>query len=208
MRIPAARLSWAGLREAGTNLTAAALYGLFALAHAHSFQRQPRASLLLAVLMEGVVAVLLVVRTRPARASFSAWSWLTTVGGTLAPLLLRPGAETRDFPAGQAVQALGAVLALVAALSLQRSFGLLPAVRTLRVEGAYRWVRHPLYAAYTIQSVGYLVSNQSLANLVVVVVALLFQVLRVYNEERLLATLPAYRDYAQRTRWRVLPLVF
>lgn len=208
MRPLAARLSLTGLREAGTNLAVAAFYGLFALAHAQGFLRQPRASLLLAVLMEGAVAVLLVVRTRPERSSRSAWSWFTTVGGTLAPLLLRPGGEASDSPAGQALQALGAGLALLAVLSLRRSFGLLPAVRTLRVGGAYRWVRHPIYAAYTIQSAGYLLSNQTLANLAVVVVALLFQILRVYNEERLLASLPAYREYARRTRWRLLPPVF
>jgi protein-S-isoprenylcysteine O-methyltransferase Ste14 len=208
MPTPSTPLSWSGLREAGTNLSVAAFYGLFALAHAQSWLAQPRASLLLAVLMEGAVAVLLVVRTRAEVASFSPWSWFTTLGGTLAPLLLRPGAEARDFPAGQAIQLLGAGLALVSVLSLRRSFGLLPAVRELRVEGAYRWVRHPIYAAYTVQNVGYLLSNQTVANLAVVVVALLFQVLRVYNEERLLVSLPSYRDYAQRVRWRLLPPLF
>ena len=201
-------LSWSGLREAGTNLSVATFYGLFALAHAQSYLVQQRVSLLLAVLMEGLVAVLLVVRSRPERASHSSWSWFTTVGGTMAPLLLRPGTEASDLAAGQVIQLLGAGLALLAVLSLQRSFGLLPAYRTLRVEGAYRLVRHPVYAAYTIQNVGYLLSNRTLANLAVVVVALLFQVLRVYNEERLLLALPSYRDYAQRTRWRLLPPVF
>ncbi|HET9553268.1 MAG TPA: methyltransferase [Anaeromyxobacteraceae bacterium] len=208
MTARALRLTGAGLREAGTNLSLAALYLLFAWAHGHRFVQHPRPSLALVVVMEGVVAVLLLVRSRAAQASFSPWSWLTTVVGSFAPLLLRPGAEAQDSPAGQAIQVLGALLAIASILSLQRSFGLLPAVRTLRMGGAYRWVRHPIYAAYTVQNLGYLLSNRTLANLAVVAVALLFQVLRVYNEERLLRTLPAYEEYARRTRWRLLPLVF
>jgi protein-S-isoprenylcysteine O-methyltransferase Ste14 len=208
MAHPALALSRAGLREAGTNLSLAALYLLFAWAHAQRFAAQPRASLALAVVMEAVVAALLLVRSRADRASFSPWSWLTTVVGTFAPLLLRPGGEARDSPLGQAIQLVGAALAVASILSLRRSFGLLPAVRTLRVGGAYRWVRHPIYAAYTVQNLGYLLSNRTLANLAIVLVALLFQVLRVRNEERLLMTLPDYEAYARRTRWRLLPRVF
>jgi protein-S-isoprenylcysteine O-methyltransferase Ste14 len=92
--------------------------------------------------------------------------------------------------------------------SLNRSFGLLPAVRPLRFGGSYRWVRHPIYAAYTIQNVGYLASNASARNLALVALALGFQVLRVYNEERVLSSVPEYGRYMERTRWRLLPLVF
>jgi protein-S-isoprenylcysteine O-methyltransferase Ste14 len=204
----AMQLSWSGLREAGTNLLAALLYGTFVAVHVQAFAVNPRPSLLLIVAMEGVVTVLLVVRSRASQASLSPYSWLTTMGGTLAPFLLRPGAEAADSAAGQLLQLLGGCLAIGALLSLQRSFGLLPAIRALRFQGAYRWVRHPIYAAYTIQNVGYLLNNRTLANLTVVLVALLFQVLRVYNEERLLLEVPSYREYARRTRWRMLPLVF
>jgi protein-S-isoprenylcysteine O-methyltransferase Ste14 len=202
------RMSWAGLREAGTNLSLAALYALFALAHGRAFAAHPRASLLLLVVLEGAAAALLLARSRATEASLSPYSWLTTIGGTFTPMLLRPGPATADSPVGQVIQAVGAALAVIALLSLWRSFGLLPAVRTLRVEGAYRWVRHPLYLAYTVLNVGYLLSNHTAHNLAVVLAGLLFQVLRVYDEERVLFRLPSYRDYARRTRWRMVPRVF
>lgn len=205
---PAAWLSREGLRIAGSNAALALFYAWFATAHARAFLGEPRASLLIVVVMEGLLALLVVVRTRPVRTARSLHAWLTTLGGTLMPLLLRPVAGERDLLVGQAVQVVGALLALASVLSLRTSFGLLPAVRTLRVDGAYRWVRHPIYAAYTLQGVGYLLSNRSLENLVVVGVALAFQVLRIHNEERMLGELPEYREYAQRTRWRLVPGVY
>lgn len=198
----------AGLREAGGNLALSALYGLFAAAHAQAWLREPRASLALAVVVEGAVAVLALARARAGRTSATAWDWATTLGGTLAPLLLRPAAEGQDHPLGQALQLAGTALALAAILSLRRSFGLLPALRPLRVGGAYRLVRHPIYAAYTLQNVGYLLSHRSAANLAAVLVAFGFQLLRIRNEERLLATQPEYQAYARRTRWRLLPPVY
>jgi protein-S-isoprenylcysteine O-methyltransferase Ste14 len=202
------RVTLAGLREAGANLALAALYFLFAGAHLRAFAAHLRPSLLLVVALETAAAALFLLRSRASQTSFSLHSWLTTLGGTFAPLLLRPSGAARDVLAGQVVQSLGTALAIVSLLSLWRSFGLLPAVRDIRVGGAYRWVRHPLYSAYAVQNLGYLVSNWSPLNLAIVAFAILFQVLRVYNEERLLWSVAAYRRYARRTRWRMVPLVF
>lgn len=197
-----------GLREAGANLVAAGLYLFFAAAHVRALAASPRASLLVVIVIETLVAVLFLLRAPAARASFSPYSWTTTLGGTLAPLLLRPVDGGEDVLLGQVIQCGGGALALLALASLNRSFGLLPAVRTLRFGGPYRWVRHPIYAAYAVQNAGYLVSNASTRNLVIVVAALVFQVLRVYNEERVLAEVPEYARYMRETRWRLLPLVF
>jgi protein-S-isoprenylcysteine O-methyltransferase Ste14 len=197
-----------GLREAGANLVAAGMYLVFAATHLQAFAAAPRPSLLLVVVIETLVAVLFLLRAPASRASLSLYSWITSLGGTLAPLLLRPADAGHDVLLGQLVQCAGGALAVLSLASLNRSFGLLPAVRTLRFGGAYRWVRHPIYAAYTLQSVGYLVSNGTVRNVAIVVVALAFQILRVLNEERVLATVPEYDRYMQQTRWRLIPLVF
>jgi protein-S-isoprenylcysteine O-methyltransferase Ste14 len=196
------------MREAGANLVAAGLYLVFAAVHTAAFAAAHRPSLLLAVLVETVVAVLFLLRAPATRTSFSAYAWITSLGGTLMPLLLRPVDAGHDVLLGQVTQCVGGGLALASLASLSRSFGLLPAVRTLRLGGAYRWVRHPLYAAYTIQNVGYLASNATARNLAIVVVAFVFQVLRVYNEERVLSSVPEYARYMRQTRWRFFPLVF
>ncbi len=197
-----------GMREAGANLVAAGLYLVFAVAHLAAFAASHRPSLLLVFAIETLAGVLFVLRTPATRASFSPYSWITTLGGTFMPFLLRPIDATHDVWLGQVVQCCGAALAAFSLASLNRSFGLLPAVRALRVGGAYRWVRHPLYTAYTVQSVGYLVSNASARNLAIVAVAFAFQILRLHNEEHLLSTVPEYEAYKQQTRWRLFPLVF
>jgi protein-S-isoprenylcysteine O-methyltransferase Ste14 len=158
--------------------------------------------------MESLAAVLFVLRSPASRTSTSAWSWFTTVGGTFAPFLLRPTEAESDLAIGQVIQVAGAGMAIFSLASLNRSFGLLPAVRSVRCGGAYRVVRHPLYAAYTVQNLGYLTSNLSVSNCVVVALALGFQVLRVLNEEKLLASEPTYRVYMDRTRWRLVPYLF
>ena len=198
----------AGLRDAGTNLVAAGLYLLFAAVHLQGFAATARPSLLVVVAMETLVAVLFLLRAPATRASLSPYAWITTLGGTVTPLLLRPVDVSHDVLLGQVIQCAGGALAVASLASLNRSFGLLPAVRPLRFGGPYRWVRHPIYAAYTIQNAGYLASNASARNLALVALAFGFQVLRVYNEERVLSSVPEYGRYMERTRWRLLPLVF
>jgi protein-S-isoprenylcysteine O-methyltransferase Ste14 len=157
--------------------------------------------------METLAAVLFLLRAPATRTSTSPFAWLSTLGGTLTPFLLRP-AGAADSVAGQALQVAGTLMALAALVSLNRSFGLLPAVRGIRQGGVYRLVRHPLYAAYTLQGVGYLLSNRSALNLAIVAAGLGFQILRMGAEERILSTEPAYRAYMGRTRWRLLPFVY
>jgi protein-S-isoprenylcysteine O-methyltransferase Ste14 len=205
---PVRRITGRGLREAAGNLVAALLYLAFASVHLRAFALSHRPSLLLLVGVETLVAVLFLLRSPAERTSTSPYAWLTTLGGTFTPLLLRPPEAAGDVPLGQLVQCVGAALSVYALMSLNSSFGLLPAVRKVRIQGPYRFVRHPLYATYTIQQLGYLVSNATLANLAIVAVAFAFQVLRVHEEERVLSTVPAYESYKQRTRWRLIPLVF
>jgi protein-S-isoprenylcysteine O-methyltransferase Ste14 len=198
----------AGVAEAGTNLVLALLYVAFAWTHLQAFRVHPRPSLVLLVAMEALIAVLAVVRERATRTSFSAGAWLTTVGGTFTPLLLRPAQVARDAWFGDVLQTAGFVLAVGSVLSLRRSFGLLPAIRGIRTAGAYRVVRHPLYAAYTLANVGYLASNGTARNASLVALALAFQILRIRNEERLLSAVPSYATYRDRVRWRLVPFVY
>ncbi len=197
-----------GLREAGSNLFAATLFAGFASAQLASFAATHRPSVLLVFAVETFAAVLFVARARAERTSASLWDWFTTLGGTFAPLLLRPVERGGDVVAGQGLQVAGALLALWGLASLSRSFGLLPAVRGLRVGGAYRLVRHPLYLAYTLQSLGYVLNHPTRWNSVVVAAAFAFQLLRVRNEERVLATVPGHEAYRRRTPWRIVPLVY
>lgn len=200
--------SWRGVGIASTNLVLCVLFCAFAYSHLQQFLVQPRLSLLLIVVVEAIVAVLVIIRRDPDQTDFHWKTWVATIGGTIGPLLLRPTDAPVDLLAGQALQLAGVVLQIFAVLSLNRSFGLLPAHRGVKSDGMYRWVRHPLYSSYLLAHAGYLVNNFSWANVGVIVLATAFQVLRIAQEENLLGRYQAYAEYQTKTRWRLIPAVW
>lgn len=202
-----AAVTRAGLASAGTNLLIAALYLAFAYAHALAFARQPRASVVFLVALETLFAAFFVMRRSASATSGGAVDWVSTVLGTMLPLLLRPTGGA-DALGGQIVQSAGAALGVAGILSLNRSVGLLPANRGVRSAGAYALVRHPLYASYTLSNAGYVWSHLTPLNLAIALAVLAAQLVRIQREERLLARDPEYRAYQLRTRWRLLPFVY
>jgi protein-S-isoprenylcysteine O-methyltransferase Ste14 len=75
--------------------------------------------------------------------------------------------------------------------------------------GPYRFVRHPGYVGFTLQSFGTAVLLGSLWALVPGTAAAALMILRTYLEDRFLqAELPGYRDYAQEVRCRLVPGVW
>jgi protein-S-isoprenylcysteine O-methyltransferase Ste14 len=203
-----ARISRAGLAAAFVDLALATLFLGFAYAQLRSFLRQPRASVLLIVAVETLFAVFFVLRRSPSATSSGLVASLSTVLGTLLPLLLRPVPGAGDLLAAQLVQIAGGALAVAGILSLNRSIGLLPANRGVRSGGAYRLVRHPLYASYLVSHLGYVASNLDAWNVAVTIAALCAQLVRIRGEERLLSVDPAYAAYRARTRWRLVPFVY
>ncbi len=202
------KVSLRGLGLAATNLLLAFVYALFAYAHVRLFLEQPRLSLVLIVGMETLLVVFIIVRKDPDKTWHSWQTWLTSTGGTLFPLLLRPTAVPDDLLLGQILQIFGVMLQIWALISLNKSFGILPAYRGVKSDGLYRFVRHPLYAAYEIALAGYLINNLSIYNAVVIVVGTAFQVMRIQNEERLLLEYPDYIVFADKTKWRLSPFIW
>jgi protein-S-isoprenylcysteine O-methyltransferase Ste14 len=202
------RLTRSGLATAGTNLALAGLYVFFASAQLTSFLRQPRASVLLIVVIETLFAIFFLLRREATAASTSFVAWASTTVGTLMPLLMRPVPVDRDLLAAQLVQLAGSALAVASILCLNRSLGLLPANRGVRSIGTYRIVRHPLYASYLVIHLGYVASNFTVWNVAVMSAALTVQLVRIQDEERLLSNDPEYVAYRERTRWRLVPFVY
>jgi protein-S-isoprenylcysteine O-methyltransferase Ste14 len=202
------RFQFRGLGAALSNLLLATLFISFAYAHLQRFLAHPRPSLLLIVIVEGLVAVMLVIRRDPENTQHSWKTWLATSIGTFAPMLLRPTDAPTDLLIGQVLQVAAVLLQIGAVLSLNRSFGLLPAHRGVKSDGMYRWVRHPLYSTYLLAHVGYLASNMSVANFLVILTVTVFQVVRILQEEALLLQYPDYARYSSSTRWRLVPAVW
>ncbi|MCH8059932.1 MAG: isoprenylcysteine carboxyl methyltransferase [Proteobacteria bacterium] len=197
-----------GIGLAFTNMLLATLFILFAIANAKSFLENPRLSVFLIVVTETIVAIFLIIRRDPDETRHTWQTWISTTCGTLAPFLLRPIEVTEDLLPGEILQLIGFILQIAALLSLNRSIGLLPAYRGVKSGGLYRWVRHPLYAAYVILFLGYLVNNQSLSNFAVAIFGIAFLVMRIHYEEDLLIQQADYKRYVNRTRWRMIPAVW
>ena len=196
------------LRVALANWSLAVIFAFFAYAHVHQFIDQPRVSLVLIVLMESLLVFFLLVRREPDKTWHSPNTWLTTLCGTAFPLLLRPADVPADVLFGQALQVAGAALQVAALVSLNRSMGLLPAHRGVQTAGLYRFVRHPLYAAYFVSLAGYLISNASAYNVAIIIAGSAMQIMRILNEERLLSAYPDYIAFTGKTRWRLVPFVW
>jgi protein-S-isoprenylcysteine O-methyltransferase Ste14 len=196
------------LRLAIVNCSLAIVYALFAYAHLTQFAVEPRLSVFLLVGMETLLVAIFLVRRDPDRTWHTWRTWLTTSAGTLFPLLLRPVAHAHDLPAAEVLQVTGACLQLGAVMSLNRSMGLLPAHREVKSNGLYRFVRHPLYASYSVALAGYVLNNWSILNVAIYLGGTTFQVLRIRHEEALLGNYPEYTAFADRTRWRLVPFVW
>ena len=180
----------------------------FAFVAFSQWQNDPgRITLLLAAIIEAVTAAIIVCSRRARRRD---WRPLSVLASFVAmffflALDLAPARHVIPETVGVGLQITGLVVQLYAKLSLGRSFGVLPATRNLVTQGAYRWLRHPIYFGYLIAHVGFLLSNFSVQNLSVLLVLYAAQVLRIHREEEMLMTLPGYSSYRKKVRYRLIP---
>jgi protein-S-isoprenylcysteine O-methyltransferase Ste14 len=187
----------------------AAYFTIACIAFWNHFLRTGKLTSLFWMVSEGVVVALLVFR-RPSRlVSRSPWDWLAGIAGSFLILLVRPtGEAVAPDSVGFALQLLGTAFQLYGKLILGRSFGIVAANRGIVSSGPYRLVRHPIYLGYLVTHAGFLVSNMGLQNLAIYAAAYVFQVARIYSEERLLAADVEYREYLRCVRYRLIPGLF
>jgi len=160
-----------------------------------------------------LIACLYAIRLQPVNKFAGIIPALTAIGGGFlvsAILLLAPRAE---LPLGWKIAAAaliltGNVFAAYALSHLGRSFSILPEGRKLVTAGPYRTIRHPLYAAEAVATLGAMINFLSVWAVIIVVVQLALQLGRIHYEEKVLrATFPEYAAYAKRTA-RLIPGVY
>jgi len=102
------------------------------------------------------------------------------------------------------------VLALASLTSLKTNFSIVPEARTLVITGPYRLLRHPIYLAELLMIVGVVVGQMHLATLIGALSLVVLQAYRIQREEDLLrrAFPEAFEEFASRTRFRLLPLLW
>lgn len=95
---------------------------------------------------------------------------------------------------------LGLWIAVWGAIHLGRSFGVLIEVRKVVLQGAYRWVRHPIYLGHIFFITGFAIANFSLAFFILVPAHIMLLAYRARLEEaRLVEFSPAYAEYQKQT---------
>jgi protein-S-isoprenylcysteine O-methyltransferase Ste14 len=161
-----------------------------------------------------MIAVLTIARAPAIARARGVLPFLAAFFGTnlvfLGVLLLRP---REDLPeavlfVSTLLIAAGNGLAVISLRHLGRSFSILAEARSLVRSGPYRWVRHPLYAAEFLAVLGVLVQYASIEAAILVLAQCACQLLRMRNEESLLAgVFPDYAAYRRQTA-RLVPGVW
>jgi protein-S-isoprenylcysteine O-methyltransferase Ste14 len=196
-------------RRVATSAPIGVLWLAFAAANFQYWRTTHRPIGLGSMALELLVATLFVIRRSPWVVSRSPRAWGAALIGTFGMLAARPAYHPiagLELLYGS-VQLVGAVIAAAAVISLGRSFGIVAANRGIRTRGPYRFVRHPLYSAYILTETGYLLENPSVRNWCLFGIVMVFQAIRIVEEERTLGEDPAYQEYRRRVRSRVVPYV-
>jgi len=164
----------------------------------------------LLVISESLGVFLILTRRFSKIVSTHPFDWALSLIAVNAPLLAVPAAASAFIPSqiASALMFAGMVMQISAKSALWRSYGLVPANRGVKTGGPYYFVRHPMYAGYTLIHIGFLLGFPSLQNLLLYLTTFLIEVARLMREELVLNHDPVYRDYAARVRYRLLPGIF
>lgn len=190
------------------------VYGSFVAVIAKYWWVNPgRYTLLMLLVSEGLTVALLLFARRAVLRDASPLAIAATALSLSFFLFFEYSGTSRLIPewAGAALQTCGIAWQLLAKMTLGRSFGVLPATRGLVTRGPYRVVRHPIYLGYLIGHVGFLLSNFSLQNVLVLALLYAAQTVRMVREEAVLKRGeqgPGYIAYCAAVRWRIVPFVF
>ena len=159
-----------------------------------------------------VVIALIFLRRMPAAKSQGLWPRaVALVGGNLLIALLalpRVPLPPASAALSTALAGGGTLAEILILFWLGRSFSLLPEARRLVTNGPYRRIRHPLYLAGLVGSLGVMLQYRQPWALLIVLAALALHILRMNYEEQVLSrAFPEYETYATRS-WRLIPGVF
>jgi len=188
--------------EAAGRAVLVGFYALMLWSAARGFLAQRQPGILLYIILDSLVMGFALLRNPAARLSLSPVDWLVALVPTLLPFFISGGGAD---VAGMAVQYLGAMILVGGVVSLNSSIGIVAADRGIKTKGLYKIIRHPLFFGYITANIGVLLGNFSRYNLLCVGGGSLFQLVRIFREEKFLSANPVYQSYKLQTRWRLLP---
>jgi protein-S-isoprenylcysteine O-methyltransferase Ste14 len=165
------------------------------------------------ILYFSLVIVLIFLRRVPIAKSSYLWPRLLALASAYMSIARPAFLPTAHLPLGleivaTALAAAGTIGSVVVLLWLGRSFSILPEARKLVTNGPYRRIRHPLYLAEEIGSLGVMLQFLQPWSLLLEIVNFALQLWRMQREEIVLTeAFPEYAAYAARTS-RLIPGVY
>ncbi|TPK96378.1 isoprenylcysteine carboxylmethyltransferase family protein [Mesorhizobium sp. B2-4-12] len=199
------------LREGFFRACALACAGLFVYRGVYQLLEDPtRLNVALVAISEILTFTWLLLSRRPVTRDWNPLAVIVSVTASfgVALISLKPGMALVPVYIAAPLQVIALLFVIWGKISLGRSFAILPANRGVMTGGAYRLVRHPIYAGYLAGHVLYLLSAFSFHNLAVYAVITYMQLYRILREEALLAAEPEYRAYMERVRYRLFHRIF
>ena len=185
------------------------LSALFVYVHLQLVVNEHRLTSVGFAVEQSLLVGMFLTRRRSIKTSSRPIDWVFATGGWLS-LLARPADSPGEWAStmGIVLQLLGLTGTCIAFGYLGKSFGVVAANRGLKVNGPYRFVRHPIYLTHSITATGFTLANPSPWNVGILLALTFFQVMRMRAEERVLTETSDYAQYADRVRWRLLPGIY
>ena len=138
-------------------------------------------------------------------------SWVLAQGLLFLAIILAPGARVQWQFTGIAMLVVAVAVLVAAARTLGRALSPFPTpivAGTLRTDGVFAFVRHPIYAAALLAAAAFALLTHSVPRAVLTVGLLAFFSAKAAHEERLLAQrYPAYDAYARNTK-KFIPWIY
>jgi len=186
------------------------IFGLFALRTFDKLTVSHDLRFYLLLLSEIIPMVFLLLRRPSPTLSDRPSDWLIGVSGSIAPLLITPSPAHPLVPyfICYIIIVSGICVQLSAKIILGLSFGIIAANRGVKIEGPYRFIRHPMYAGYTMAHIGLLLAMPVAMNAFWYGIAFMLLVSRMNREERVLSQSQEYRDLMKRVPYRLFPGVY
>lgn len=191
-----------------TNIILAGLFGNFIMIYYNDYNTTPKFSTLLMMIQVSCIALFFLIRVAPSKVSMDPKDWIIAVLGTALPMLIFPVENAIESHALLLLQLIGIFISIIAILSLNNSFGIVPAVRNIKTKGLYSLIRHPIYFGYFIFITCIVLQNISAMNVVILVAIYAADIYRILAEENILSEDHGYQTYKSRVKWRLIPFVW
>jgi protein-S-isoprenylcysteine O-methyltransferase Ste14/uncharacterized membrane protein (UPF0127 family) len=192
------------------NIFIAMLWSQFVISAVNDWLVYGKFLSLLILIHNTLLFLLFLTRRKSVDTSYRFADWMIPLLTLISTMMLRPGLTEHPLwiVVSGFVQWAGILCIILSLFSLGRSFGIVPANRKIIYTGAYKIVRHPLYASELVFYTGFILGNFSTRNLLLVVMILAGQLYRSIAEENLLSKDPHYQTYLQEVGYRFIPGLF